>query len=161
MYAHGHRYTHETHIHVQRTADAHYSKPLFWKQPPSPCHSSTPACHCLTNSLLQLFVINYVFGRGVSLQETKILPQQSHNSVFSPAASPYCSCKHLCAIVSEWDSFWLIVLLKETWRPGSPRLSSRLQVTLSIFVPEDWMAGWIFPTPKCYETYSTHSSLLL
>lgn len=73
-----------THAHVKHTtADAHYSKPPFRKQPPSPCHSSTPACHRLTNSLLQLFVINYVFGRGVSLQETKVLPQQSHNSVFS------------------------------------------------------------------------------
>lgn len=81
-------------------------------QPPSPCHSSTLACHRLTNSLLQLFVINYVFGSGVSLQETKILPQQSRNSVFSLSSLLYSSCKHLCASESKWDlfSFWPIVL---------------------------------------------------
>lgn len=99
-------------------------------------------------------MIKYVFGRGVSLQETKILPQQSHNSVFFTAAS---TCK-VCAYGTCF-LFGSLFCRRKHEGQGHPSVLKASGYLTNICARG--LPGWIFPTAKSCETYSTQSALLL
>lgn len=138
--------------------------PHFWSNPlllaaPQPLPVIVELIVCCN-----FFVINYVFGRGVSLQEKEASLQQSRNSVF------LLSCSILQAPVHMWANgtrvFFLFFVCFLAYCSAEGNMKDR--VTMSLLKASGYLNNLcasglparIFPAPKCYAAHSTHSALL-